>query len=343
MSTSRAAELVIAPCRDRVAATVAAPWRRSRPHLPRSCMQASDARHAHFHTHVPRPGAGSPLRRLWLVFALTVVFMVVEAAGGVLSGSLALLADAGHMLSDASALLLSLFAAWLAARETSRRHTYGYRRAEFLAAFVNSIGLLVLAAWIVVEAIARIGTPRAVLGGVMFWVALCGLGVNVAGVLLLRGHSGHNLNLRSALWHLMGDMLGSLGAVGAAIVIQLTGWTPIDPLVSVLIALLIGLGGGRILFDSATLLMDRVPAEIDAEDVGSFLSAYPQVRQVCDLHIWSVSSNETMLTAHLVVGPEVERDAFLRGLLGELQGRFGLAHMTVQLESEPQASCSPSW
>ena len=302
------------------------------------------------HVHSPeepanrvRQPAPDTQRRLWIVFALTLGFMVVEALGGVVSGSLALLADAGHMLSDATALLLTLFALWLARRQTSQRHTYGYRRAEFLAAFVNSMGLVALAVWIVVEALERIGNPRPVLGGVMLWVALAGLAVNVVGALMLRRHAADNLNLKSALWHILGDGVGSLGAVVAALVIQTTGWTPIDPLLSIGIALLIGLGGGRILYDSATLLMDRVPAEIDAAAVGRFLVACPEVRQVCDLHIWSVSSSETMLTAHLVVGPEVERDAFLRGLLPELQARFGLAHMTVQLESEPLASCPEAW
>jgi cobalt-zinc-cadmium efflux system protein len=303
----------------------------------------SQAGHAHGGIHGGPARREGSARRLGLVLALTATFMVVEALGGLLSGSLALLADAGHMLSDTSAIGLSLFALWLAGRHTSEQHTYGFRRAEFLAAFVNAMGLVALAVWIVVEAIGRIGTPRAILGGVMFWVALAGLAVNVAALLILHGHAAGNLNLKSALWHVTGDLLGSLGAVAAALVIQTTGWTPIDPLLSLGIALLIGLGGGRILYDSGTLLMDRVPAEIDAAEVGRFLAAYPQVQQICDLHIWSVSSNETMLTAHLIVGPQVERDAFLRGLLAELQARFALAHMTVQLESEPQASCPQAW
>ncbi len=306
-------------------------------------MQIAQVHSPAGHADPARRPAPDSQRRLWSILVLTLVFMTVEAVGGVVSGSLALLADAGHMLSDATALLLSLFALWLAGRQTSQRHTYGFRRAEFLAAFVNAMGLVVLAVWIVVEALQRIGSPRPVLGGLMFWVALAGLAVNVAGVLILRGHTADNLNLKSALWHIVGDLVGSLGAVVAALVIQSTGWTPIDPLLSIGIALLIGLGGGRILYDSATLLMDRVPAEIDPAAVGRFLSAYPEVQQVCDLHIWSVSSSETLLTAHLVIGPEVERDSFLRSLLPELQSRFGLAHMTVQLESEPHASCPEAW
>ncbi len=314
-------------------------------------MSLSHAGHqhdAHPHSHWRAPGDPSggredQQRRLTVILLLTVTFMFVEAAGGLISGSLALLADAGHMLSDSSAILLSLGAVWLARRETTHRRTFGFRRAEFLAAFVNALGLVALAVWIVVEAVERIGTRPVVLGGVMFWVALAGLGVNLVGVWLLYGRTHANLNLRSALWHLSGDVLGSLGAVVAAVVIQLTGWTPIDPLLSLGIALLIGLAGGRILYDSANLLMDRVPAEIDTRDVHGFLASYPAVQRVCDLHVWGVSSSETMLTAHLVVAPDTDRDAFLHRLLPTLQERFGLAHMTVQLEAEPHASCPDEW
>lgn len=192
---------------------------------------------------------------------LTLTFMVVEAAGGVISGSLALLADAGHMLSDASAILLALGAVWLSRQETTLRRTFGFRRAEFLAAFVNAIALVALAVWIVFEAVERMAAPRPVLGGLMLAVATAGLVVNLVGILLLRRHAASSLSIKSALWHLSGDLLGSIGAVSAAVVIQLTGWTRIDPLLSLAIAALIGAAGGRILYDSANLLMDRVPKE----------------------------------------------------------------------------------
>ena len=177
----------------------------------------------------------------------------------------------------------------------------------------------------------------------MLAVATAGLVVNLVGILLLRRHAASSLSIKSALWHLSGDLLGSIGAVSAAVVIQLTGWTRIDPLLSLAIAALIGAAGGRILYDSANLLMDRVPKEIDAEEVRRFLTAYPDVQQICDLHIWGVSSSETMLTAHLVVQPQVDRDALLHRLLAALQQRFELAHMTVQLERQPHASCPEAW
>ena len=305
-------------------------------------MQPHDPGHRH-ENPAAAGNAGEQQRRLGLILLLTLTFMVVEAAGGVISGSLALLADAGHMLSDASAILLALGAVWLSRQETTLRRTFGFRRAEFLAAFVNAIALVALAVWIVFEAVERMAAPRPVLGGLMLAVATAGLVVNLVGILLLRRHAASSLSIKSALWHLSGDLLGSIGAVAAAVVIQLTGWTRIDPLLSLAIAALIGAAGGRILYDSANLLMDRVPKEIDAEEVRRFLTAYPDVQQICDLHIWGVSSSETMLTAHLVVQPKVDRDALLHRLLAALQQRFELAHMTVQLESQPHASCPEAW
>lgn len=302
--------------------------------------------HAHSHASTAdtpdSPGA-TPRRRLALVFLLTSGFMVVEAGGGILSGSLALLADAGHMLTDSMALGLSYVAIRLAARQTSSRRTYGFRRAEILAAFVNALVLLLLAIWIVKEALGRIYVPRPVHDGIMFWVALAGLGVNLVGFFLLRRGARGNLNVRSALWHIIGDLLGSLGAVTAALVIRFTGWTGIDPLVGIAIAALIGVGSGRILYDSTNLLLDSVPGDIDSLAVRGFLDGQPHVAQICDLHIWAVSGSETMLTAHLVVKEGIARDEFLHDLSGELRSRFKLAHMTIQLESDPMDTCGGDW
>ena len=288
------------------------------------------------------PGA-SPRRRLALTFVLIAGFMGVEAAGGIISGSLALLADAGHMLTDALAIALSYLAIRLSARETSPRRTYGFRRAELLVAFVNALGLVLLALWIVVEAVERLGAPRPIMAGVLLWVALAGLAVNLVAWGLLRKHAQGNMNIRSALWHVMGDMLGSAGAVCAALVIRFTGWTAIDPLIGIGIALLIGVGGARILYDATNLLLDSVPRDVDSLAVREFLQAYPNVADICDLHIWGLSSSETMLTAHLVVSGDTDRDRFLHRLSTELKTRFGLAHMTVQLEAAPLASCEPEW
>ncbi len=297
----------------------------------------------HSHPHPPPASGAEAHRRLLWVWGLTIAFMGLEAVGGIVSGSIALLADAGHMLSDASAIGLSLLAARLMRWEVTHRRTFGYRRAELLAAFVNALALVVLALWIVAEAVQRLGDPRPVLAGVMFWVAVAGLAVNALGIALLHRHAAADLNLKSAVWHITGDLLGSLGAVVGAVVIYWTGWTPIDALLSIGIAVLIGAAGGRILYDSANLLLDRVPAEIDTAEVRAFLVGYQGVRQICDLHIWGVSSTETMLTAHLVVADDIDRDALLQQLLRDLQARFGLAHMTLQLEAQPDASCDRTW
>lgn len=306
----------------------------------------------HTHAHPPSMadapdpkggGARQQQKRLATVLSLTLGFMVVEAIGGVLSGSLALVADAGHMLTDSAAMLLSYLAIWLAGKEVTKRHTFGFRRAEFLAAFLNAIGLILLAIWIIFEAIDRIGSPGEIRWGLMLWVAMGGLLVNVLGIYLLHEHARDNLNLRSAMWHIAGDLLGSLGALVAALIIYLTGWMAIDPIVSIFIAGLIGAGGARILLDSAGLLMDKVPAEVDSSEISRFLETFPQVERICDLHIWGVSSTETMLTAHLVITPQINRDDFLHHLLQKLHDRFKLAHVTVQLESEPHASCPREW
>ena len=296
----------------------------------------------------PHPGgAASPTaatrNRLAIVFGMTSTFMVVEVAGGLLSGSLALIADAGHMLGDSLAIALSYFAIWLAGRQASANRTFGFRRAEILAAFTNAMGLVILAIWIVMEAIERLSDPRPIQDQILLAVALAGLAVNVAGLMLLRGHAHGNLNIRSALWHITGDLLGSAGTVVAALVIHFTGWVMADALIGIGIAVLVGTGGLRILYDSANILLDSVPKEMDSGAVRRYLAAYPDVTEICDLHIWGVSSAESMLTAHLVVGEQVNFDTFLRPLLAELKSRFGLAHMTVQLEHNPQDSCDTEW
>ena len=286
---------------------------------------------------------GDQMRRLLLILALTVSFMGVELVGGWLSGSLALLADAGHMLSDSMAIALSLFAVWLMGMETSAKRTFGFRRAEILAAFINAMGLVAVALWIVLEAVERLGQPRQVEDGILLVVALAGLAVNLVALGLLRRHARHNLTIRSAVWHITGDLLGSLGTIVAALVIRFTGWMPIDSLIGIGIALLVGAGGFRILYDSTNILLDSVPKELDPQAVSRYLESVPNVSQVCDLHIWGVSSTEAVLTAHLVIEGTVDRDSLLSQLLGDLKTRFGLAHMTIQLENTPQETCHSEW
>ncbi|MDH4225565.1 MAG: cation diffusion facilitator family transporter [Deltaproteobacteria bacterium] len=294
------------------------------------------------HNHPHSAGEGSR-KRLAMVLLLTLGFMGVEAAAGWWSGSLALVADAGHMLSDSLAMGLSLGAMWLADRPVSVTRTYGYRRAEILAAFVNALGLTLLAGWIVWEALERLGQPRPVVDRVMLGVALAGLGVNGAALWLLRPVSRHSLNMRAVIWHVMGDALGSLGVLGAWAVIHFTGWAGADPLAGVLIALLIGANGLKILADSTHILLDSAPKTLDMDQVNRFLTGYPQVKQVCDLHIWAINSQDVVMTAHLVVEEHVDRDGFLNTLLTDLHTTFQLDHMTIQLEKTSQQTCHNPW
>src|SRR5690348_8212501 len=207
-------------------------------------------------------GAATPVPRLWAVLALTGAFMVLEVVGGWLSGSLALLADAGHMLTDVGALGLSLVTAWVAQRPADASKTYGYLRWEILAALVNGAALFGIAGWVVVEAIHRIHEPEVIRAGLFLTVAVAGLVVNLVSLALLHGNHGHSLNTRGAYLHILGDVLGSLGAIGAAAVIALTGWTPADPLISIAISLLILLGAWRLVRESTDILLEGVPKGI---------------------------------------------------------------------------------
>ena len=297
----------------------------------------------HSHNSASTSGPPRPDTRLALVFTITAGFMVVEAAGGVISGSLALLADAGHMLTDTLAIAMSWVAVWLARRAVSDHRTYGFKRAEILAAFINALLLVVLAGWIIREALERLAQPRPVLDGVLMAVAAVGLAVNVAGLLMLRSHAKSNITVRAAVWHILGDLLGSVGALTGGVIIHFTGWTTVDPIIGIGIAILIGIGSGRMLLDTTNMLLDSVPSGIDSVEVRAFLAAQQEVIEVCDLHIWAISATDTILTTHLVIRPGVERDGFQQQLLSELRQRFKLAHMTVQLENEPLETCDNGW
>lgn len=284
-------------------------------------------------------------RRLGLVLAFTATFMVVEAVGGWLTGSLALLADAGHMLSDVGALSLAFLASWYAGRPPTARRTFGYYRAEVLAALVNGTALLGLAGWIVWEAADRLQTPREVLAGPMLAVAVAGLAVNLGGALLLSGHHRESLNVRGAFFHVLGDLLGSLGAIGAGLVILLTGWTPADALVSLLIAGILVAGAVRLVWDAVDILLESTPTGLDPDAVCRRLQAVPGVRAVHDLHIWTLTSGVLAMSGHIIV-EEGEQDLrsytpLLETLQEILSREFGIAHTTLQLEPPEQAGAEP--
>lgn len=268
--------------------------------------------------------------------ALTLGFALVEAVAGLWSGSLALISDAGHMLTDSSALGLAAFAAWLARKPPSGRHTYGLVRAEVLAALANALLMLVLIAFIGHEAWQRLAEPRPVSGGVVTAVALVGLLVNL-GVAwqLLRGEP--TLNTRAALMHVFGDTLGSVAALFAGLVISFTGWTPIDPLLSLLVAGLILVSATHLLMEALHVLLEAVPEHIDIDAVGAELAGIAGVDSVHDLHIWTLSSGQIAMSAHLDLATLDDWPAVLAAARTLLRRRYAIGHVTLQ----PEAACAP--
>lgn len=275
-------------------------------------------------------------RRLTAALSITALLLVVEVVGGILSGSLALLADAAHMAGDVAALGLSLIALRLAARPATARKTFGFYRLEILAALANGAGLMLLAGLIFAEAYERLLAPPPVRGALMLAVAAAGLAGNVAAVLILARTRRANLNLRGAFLHVVGDLLGSVGTVTASLVILVTGWTVADPLVSALIGLLIVAGAWRLMRDSLDVLLEGVPRGLRYEEVTDAIRAIPGVADLHDLHLWAITSDFPVLTAHVVLAADAEPPGVLRALQVALRERFGIGHATLQLET-PEA------
>jgi cobalt-zinc-cadmium efflux system protein len=283
----------------------------------------------HHHGHHPAPGS----RGLYSAFVLTLGFALVESAGGLWSGSLALLGDAGHMFSDAIALALAAFAAWLGRRPPSPRHSYGFARAEVLAALINSLAMLAVVTGIVVEAITRLQTPQPVPGMPVMVIAGIGLAVNVA-VLYLLSRGADDINTRGALLHVLGDLLGSVAALLAGAVIYFTGWMPIDPLLSLLICALILVSTLRLLREAMHVLMEGVPRHLDLNAVGRSLAAVPGVKSVHDLHIWTPASGMPALSAHVVVENLDQWIKILEAMRLLLSTQYGIEHVTLQPETQ---------
>ena len=273
-------------------------------------------------------------RRLLLAFAITLVVMVVELVGSSLSGSLALLADAGHMLADAAALAVALFAAWIAQRPATAQRSFGFMRLEVFAALVNGAVLIVIAIGIAVEAWRRLHAPPAVNGALLIGVAAVGLLANVAAVAILhRGHE-HSLNQRGAYLHVMGDLLGSIGALAAGAIVLAFGWTPADPLISVLIGALILVSAWRLVKESTDVLLEATPRHIALSDVHERIVSVPGVDSVHDLHLWTVTSGVVAMSGHLVVKNPTDNQPVLQEVQGRMRA-LGIAHVTVQVEREP--------
>lgn len=291
---------------------------------------------AHKHDHGAASGHSHPHPAqhgtLLVALLLTLAFAGVEAVAGWWSGSLALLADAAHMFTDSSALGLAAAAAWLARRPPSMRHSYGLMRAEVLAALFNSLLMLVLIGFIVREAIERIGAPRDIAGGTVIGVAAIGLAINLA-VAWVLSRGEHTLNSRAALLHVLGDALGSVAAIAAGIVIVTTGWTPIDPLLSLLVAALILVSALRLLREVVHVLMEGVPFDLRLDTIGQDLARLDGVLRVHDLHVWTLSSDTIALSAHLEIRSLADWPGILAAARQLMDTQHGIRHVTLQPEA----------
>jgi len=297
-----------------------------------SHSQGHSPGHGHTHVHVQEVTRDSE-RRVFIAMLLTGGFLVAEVIGGLLSGSLALLSDAGHMLTDAVALSLSWTAFRLGRRQANLRRSYGHHRFQVLAAFTNGLTLAFIALWITVEAIRRFRDPVEVLGGPMAVIATLGLVVNLVVLAILRSGRVTNLNVRGAALHVMGDVLGSLAAIGASAVILTTGWMPIDPLLSVFVALLILRAAWGLVRESGHILLEGTPENVDPEEVGRRLeAAIPPIAEVHHVHIWSLTGERPVLTLHAVLEEDADHDEALHRIHGALEELFGVSHSTIQIE-----------
>src|SRR5258708_7950457 len=305
--------------------------RMGRVYFPGLSHPAAMAEHAHHHPH-SHQHAGSALKA---AAALTIAFAIVEALGGWWTGSLALLSDAGHMATDGAALVLGALAAWMARLPPSERHSYGLGRAEIIAALVNAAAMLLIITALSYAAISRLGRPGEVNGEAAAVIALVGLVINIAVMRWLSPHS-HDLNMRAARLHVIGDALGSVAALISGGVVALTGWTRADPIASLLICVLIAVSSVRLLRESLHALMEGVPHGLSVESIGAEMARTGGVLSVHDLHVWTLSGSRTALSAHVVVRSMAHWDLTRGELQARLHEKFGIDHVTLQPESGVQ-------
>jgi cobalt-zinc-cadmium efflux system protein len=302
--------------------------------------------HQHGHSQALNARAVRNRRALGIALVLVAGFAAIEVAAGFLAGSLALLADAAHMVSDTASLGLAFFAAWLATRPATPRRSFGFRRAEILAALFNGVTLVAVSIWIFVAAVGRLGDPPDVPGGWILGVGLAGLAVNVLAAWVLARAGAESLNVRAALGHVLADALGSAGVIVAGAVVLATGWDYADPLAALAIGVLVLAGAWQILRESVAILLEETPAGIDAEEVGRALAAAEGVVEVHDLHIWTITSGFPALSAHVLVAPGGDCHGVRRDLERLLHERFDLDHTTLQVEhvgSERLVDIGPSF
>jgi cobalt-zinc-cadmium efflux system protein len=292
------------------------------------------------HSH-PHHAAAANRSRLALTLVLAAAYMVAEAVGGWLTGSLALLADAGHMLSDVAALGLSLFCMSMARRPPTSKRTYGYHRMEILAALANGAALVAISAFVLAEAVQRLRQPAVVDAPAMMGIAVGGLLVNLAGLWILRRGRDESLNVRGAWLHVLTDALGSVQAIAAGLLIWAFGWQWADPAASILISLLVVYSAWSLLKEATAVLMESAPAHMDVDEMRDAMMGVPGVLEVHDLHVWTITSGRESLSAHVVVEEGRYNCDLLSEIRSALHERFGIHHMTVQIETETFSARAP--
>ena len=311
---------------------------------PREPTQASDPErgetglaspddHGHGHAHLHHASSPEQGKRLRVALVLTAVFFLAEVVGGVLSNSLALLADAGHMFTDVGALTLSLWVAWFSRQPATPRKTYGYLRWEILVAFLNGAVLLLVSAAIIWEAVGRLRTPEPLQGGLMLAVAAGGLLVNIGSAWVLHPVHQHSLNTRGAYLHVLGDLLGSIGTVVAALIIRWTGWLTADPIASIVVTALIVRSAWQLVRESLDVLLESTPAHISLGAVRDSLEEIPGIESVHDLHVWTVTSGVIAMSAHAVVREPARHQNVLADAITAMRA-YGIGHVTVQIERD---------
>ncbi|XJZ26910.1 cation diffusion facilitator family transporter [Bacillota bacterium Lsc_1132] len=298
--------------------------------------------HGHSHGHNHSHSHTGNKKALLISFVLIASFMVVEIIGGLFTNSLALLSDAGHMLSDAASLGLSYFALRLGERKVSHDKTYGYKRFEIIAAALNGLTLIVVSVYIFYEAFQRFFTQPEVQSTGMLLISVIGLLVNIiAAWILMRGDKEENLNIKSAFLHVLGDLLGSVGAIAAALLILFFGWTIADPIASVIVGVLIIISGWRVIKESFQVLMEGVPEQIDLQQIKSALCKVPMVKEVHDLHVWTITSGYPVLTCHLTIANNAMHDEILKQSQQILHDQFAIEHSTIQVEKDANGCPNP--
>lgn len=306
------------------------------PAFARAPAHAGAHRHERGHDHAHELGT----RRLTIALVITALFLVAEVVGGVLSNSLALLADAGHMLTDVGALALSLFVAWFSRQPATPQKTYGYLRWEILAALINGAVLLLASAFILYESVRRIASPEPIGGGLMLVVAVLGLGVNSVSAWLLHGSAHHSMNIKAAYLHVLGDLLGSIAAIVAAVLVRWQGWLVADPIASIVMTGLIVAGAWRLVREAVDVLLEATPKHIELDSLRLAMSQVRGVGEVHDLHVWTLTSGVVAMSAHAVAPDAAEHQRVLEDLHVAV-GRFGILHATIQLEGVPLDACCP--